>query len=83
MTTDEMVELYIRWVKKYPIVSLEDPFAEDDYEGWKKLMKALDQEILIIGDDLVTTKDSTIRKMRRARAHQYCPDQGQPDRHAE
>ncbi len=62
MTTDEMVDLYIGWVKKYPIVSLEDPFAEDDYEGWKKLMKALDQEILIIGDDLVTTKDSTIQK---------------------
>jgi enolase len=57
-----MVDLYVRWVKKYPIVSLEDPFAEDDYEGWKKLMKALDQEILIIGDDLVTTKDSTIKR---------------------
>jgi enolase len=56
------VELYIRWVKKYPIVSLEDAFAEDDYEGWKKLMKVLDDEILIIGDDLVTTKDSTIRR---------------------
>jgi enolase len=62
MTTDELVELYTRWVQKYPIVSLEDPFAEDDYEGWKKLMKNLDQEILIIGDDLVTTKDSTIRR---------------------
>ncbi|HXZ78410.1 MAG TPA: hypothetical protein VEG30_00665 [Terriglobales bacterium] len=62
MTTDEMVDLFVSWVKKYPIVSLEDPFAEDDYEGWKKLMKALDQEILIIGDDLVTTKDSTIQR---------------------
>ncbi len=62
MTTDELVDLYIDWVKKYPIVSLEDAFAEDDYEGWKKLMKALDDEILIIGDDLVTTKDSTILK---------------------
>jgi enolase len=62
MTTDEMVDLYVRWVQKYPIVSLEDPFAEDDYEGWKKLMAALDKEILIVGDDLVTTKDSTIRK---------------------
>ncbi|HET7441608.1 MAG TPA: hypothetical protein VFJ47_09920, partial [Terriglobales bacterium] len=62
LTTDEMVDLYVRWVKKYPIVSLEDPFSEDDYEGWKKLMKALDQEILIIGDDLVTTKDSTIKR---------------------
>lgn len=62
LSTDEMVDLYVRWVKKYPIVSLEDPFAEDDYEGWKKLMKELDQEILIIGDDLVTTKDSTIQR---------------------
>ena len=62
MTTDEMVDMYTEWVKKYPIVSLEDPFAEDDYDGWKKLMKRLDQEILIIGDDLVTTKDSTIKR---------------------
>jgi enolase len=62
LTTDEMVDLYIRWVQKYPIVSLEDGFAEDDFEGWKKLMNALDKEILIIGDDLVTTKDTTIRK---------------------
>ncbi len=62
LSTDEMVDLYVRWVKKYPIVSLEDPFAEDDFEGWKKLMEALDKEILIIGDDLVTTKDSTIQR---------------------
>ena len=62
MTTDELVDLYVRWVQKYPIVCLEDPFAEDDYEGWKKLMKVLDEEILIVGDDLVTTKDTTIRR---------------------
>lgn len=62
MTTDELVDLYNRWIREYPIVSLEDPFSEDDHEGWKKLMKDLDQEILIIGDDLVTTKDSTIRR---------------------
>ncbi len=62
MTTDELVDLYVGWVKKFPIVSLEDPFAEDDYEGWKKLMKVLNDEILIIGDDLVTTKDSTIQR---------------------
>ena len=62
MTTDELVELYDRWIREYPIVSLEDPFSEDDHEGWKKLMARLDEEILIIGDDLVTTKDSTIRR---------------------
>src|SRR5512146_3072145 len=66
MTTDELVDLYTEWVKKYPIVSLEDPFAEDDFEGWQKLMKRLDQEILIIGDDLVTTKDSTIQRCAEA-----------------
>lgn len=60
MTTDELVELYQRWVREYPIVSLEDPFAEDDYDGWKKLMGLIGEEILIIGDDLVTTKDTTI-----------------------
>jgi enolase len=60
LTTDELVDLYKRWVRQYPIVSLEDPFAEDDYAGWKKLMQELGREILIIGDDLVTTKDSTI-----------------------
>ena len=62
MTTDELVDLYDRWIREYPIVSLEDPFSEDDHEGWKKLMARLDDEILIIGDDLVTTKDSTIRR---------------------
>jgi len=60
MSTDELIELYTRWVKEFPIVSLEDPLAEDDHEGWKKLMQALGKEILIIGDDLVTTKDTTI-----------------------
>lgn len=62
MSTDDLVDLYQRWVREYPIVSLEDPFGEDDYEGWKQLMKALGGEIFIIGDDLVTTKDTTIMR---------------------
>jgi enolase len=60
MTTDEMLDLYKRWIREYPIVSLEDAFAEDDPEGWKRLMAELGDEILIIGDDLVTTKDTSI-----------------------
>ena len=62
MTTDELLDLYKRWIREYPIVSLEDAFAEDDPEGWKRLMAELDEEILIIGDDLVTTKDTTIMR---------------------
>ena len=60
MTSQELVEMYKDWVAKYPIVSIEDGFAEDDPEGWKLLMKELGDRIFIIGDDLVTTKDTTI-----------------------
>lgn len=60
MSTEELVALYKRWVKQYPIVSLEDAFAEDDHEGWKMLMGEMGKDVLIIGDDLVTTKDTNI-----------------------
>ncbi|MBI5211381.1 MAG: hypothetical protein HY927_15510 [Elusimicrobia bacterium] len=66
MSTEELVLLYKRWVKEYPIVSLEDAFAEDDHEGWKMLMKELGKDILIIGDDLVTTKDTNIIRAAEA-----------------
>ena len=61
LTTDEMVDLYVRWVRKYPIVSIEDGFAEDDYEGWKNSWPPR-QGHSDYGDDPVTTKDSTIRR---------------------
>jgi enolase len=62
MTSDDLVELYKDWVARYPIVSIEDGFSEDDPEGWKKLMAELGDKIFIIGDDLVTTKDTNILK---------------------
>ncbi len=60
MTSEDLVEMYKDWVARYPIVSIEDGFSEDDPEGWKTLMKELGDKILIIGDDLVTTKDTNI-----------------------
>ncbi|MDY7009657.1 MAG: hypothetical protein SVV80_02760 [Planctomycetota bacterium] len=62
MTSEQLVEMYKDWVVKYPIVSIEDGFSEDDPEGWKMLMKELGETIFIIGDDLVTTKDTNIIK---------------------
>lgn len=62
MSRDQLVDLYKKTVEKIPIISLEDAFAEDDYEGWQLLMKELGDKVLIIGDDLVTTKDSTIEE---------------------
>jgi enolase len=54
-TSAEMIDLYTSWVDKYPIVSLEDGLAEDDWEGWAKLTEALGDRIQIVGDDIFVT----------------------------
>ncbi len=54
-TSAEMVELYRAWVDKYPIVSIEDGLAEDDWEGWAKLTEALGERIQLVGDDIFVT----------------------------
>ena len=54
-TSDEMIDYYTELVDKYPIISIEDGLAEDDWEGWKKLTKKLGNKIQIVGDDLYVT----------------------------
>ncbi len=54
-SAEEMVELYRGWVDRYPIVSIEDGLAEDDWEGWGKLTEALGERIQIVGDDIFVT----------------------------
>ncbi len=55
LTADELVALYQDWCEKYPIISIEDGMAEDDFEGWKKLTEALGEKIMLVGDDLFVT----------------------------
>lgn len=55
LTADELVALYQDWCEKYPIISIEDGMAEDDFEGWKKLTDALGEKIMLVGDDLFVT----------------------------
>lgn len=55
LTSKEMVEYYAAWVKKYPIVSIEDGLAEDDWEGYELMTKKLGDKIQIVGDDLFVT----------------------------
>lgn len=50
-----LTRIYAGWVKKYPIISIEDPLSEDDWQGWKYLTAKLGSEIKIIGDDLFVT----------------------------
>jgi len=52
---EEMVKLYEDWVRQYPIVSIEDGFAEDDWEGWRLMTQALGKRIQLVGDDLFVT----------------------------
>ena len=54
-TSDEMVAFWAKWVKDYPIVSLEDGLAENDWDGWSKLTKELGGKIQLVGDDLFVT----------------------------
>ena len=61
MSRDEILELYKQAMEDgVPVLSIEDGFGELDHEGWKNLMKELGDKVFVIGDDLVTTKDSNI-----------------------
>ena len=55
VTSAEMVAMYESWIKKYPIVVLEDGLAEDDWDGWKLLNKTIGDKIELVGDDLFVT----------------------------
>lgn len=54
-SADEMIELYTRWVANYPIVSIEDPLDQNDWDGYAKMTKALGNKVQIVGDDFFVT----------------------------
>ncbi|NOT08636.1 MAG: phosphopyruvate hydratase [Gemmatimonadales bacterium] len=54
-TAEEMVDLYAQWVDRYPIVSIEDGLAEDDWDGWSHLTERLQDRVQLVGDDLFVT----------------------------
>lgn len=61
-TSDEMVEYYAELVDKYPIISIEDGLAEEDWYGWEKLTSKLSDKILLVGDDLFVTNPKRLQK---------------------
>jgi enolase len=62
LTSKEMVDYWKVWVDKYPIISLEDALAEDDWEGWKILNKELGDKIQIVGDDIFVTNPNRLQR---------------------
>jgi enolase len=61
-SAEQMVELYAAWLKKYPIISLEDPLAEDDWAGWKILTRELGAKTQLVGDDIFVTNPKFLKR---------------------
>ena len=62
MTSEELVKYWESWVKQYPIISIEDGMAEDDWKGWKMMTEALGKKCQIVGDDLFVTNVERLEK---------------------
>ena len=60
--TEDMIEYIIDLISKYPIISIEDGLAEEDWEGWKELTKRIGNKVQLVGDDLFVTNVSRINK---------------------
>lgn len=61
-TAEQIIEFWAGWVAKYPILSIEDGMAEDDWDGWKKLTDVLGKKIQIVGDDLFVTNTERLQR---------------------
>ncbi|MBA4312901.1 MAG: phosphopyruvate hydratase [Chlorobiaceae bacterium] len=61
-TPEQMVRFYEKWVKQYPIISIEDGMAENDWDGWKMITEALGDKIQIVGDDVFVTNTEILAK---------------------
>jgi enolase len=64
---DKVVDLYRAWVDKYPIISIEDPMAEDDWEGWQIVTNELGEKLQLVGDDLFVTNTERLARGIRER----------------
>lgn len=62
LSSEEMVDLYEEWANKYPIISIEDGLAEDDWKGWQILTERLGKKIQLVGDDIFVTNPEFLKK---------------------
>lgn len=68
LTADQMITRLKSWIERYPIMSLEDGLAEEDWQHWTKLTAALGEQSLILGDDFLCTNPTRIRKAAKSKA---------------
>lgn len=60
-SSEELIEIYTKWVDNYPIISIEDGFAQDDWDGWTAFTKKLNKKIQIVGDDIFVTNIQRVK----------------------
>ena len=82
-TSKQMTDYYADLVSSYPIVSIEDPLDEDDWDGWKTMTDQLGDKIQLVGDDLFVTNVERLARGISRRPGQRAPGEGQPDRLAD
>ena len=68
LNSEEMVDYYVKWASSYPIISLEDGMAEDDWDGWQLLTEKLGSQIQLVGDDLYVTSEDRLSQGIKMRA---------------
>ncbi|MBI4474626.1 MAG: phosphopyruvate hydratase, partial [Acidobacteria bacterium] len=61
-TAEEMIKLYAEWINKYPVVSIEDGLAEDDWDGWQMLTRELGRKVQLVGDDIFVTNTERLTR---------------------
>ena len=61
-SSDELIDMYKKLIEKYPIVSIEDPLDEEDWNGWKKITAELGKRVQLVGDDLFVTNTRRLSK---------------------
>ena len=62
LNSEEMVDFWAKWVEDYPIVSIEDGLAQDDWDGWKLMVEKVGNKLQIVGDDLLVTNPERVRR---------------------
>lgn len=62
LSSEEMVAFWVNWVERYPIISIEDGMAEDDWDGWVRLVEAVGDRVQVVGDDLLVTNVDRVKK---------------------
>ena len=83
LASAELVDYWVDLVDRYPIVSIEDGMAEEDWDGWAALTAALGERVQLVGDDLFVTNVELIERGIESGRRQRRADQAEPDRHAD